>query len=75
MRNIRASAVDRDRPNGLVSSGGRCMRTSTLLLAGGEDLNWSRNGKDLNVTLPAQLPESYAYVLKITPRPWKLLRE
>ena len=28
-------------------------------------LNWSQQGEDLKVTLPAQLPGDYAYTLKI----------
>jgi hypothetical protein len=49
--------------------------TKIQMLGLGEDLKWSRSGKDLSLTLPEQLPGSYAYVLKLTPRPWKLLRD
>ncbi|MBZ5562486.1 MAG: alpha-L-fucosidase [Acidobacteriia bacterium] len=49
--------------------------TRIQMLGAGGDIPWLREGKDLRLTLPEQLPGSYAYVLKITPRPWKLLRE
>jgi alpha-L-fucosidase len=49
--------------------------TKIQVLGAGGDLRWSRSGRDLNLTLPEQLPGSYAYVLKVTPRPWKLLRD
>ena len=49
--------------------------TRIQMLGADGDIPWSREGKDLRLTLPEQLPGSYAYVLKITPRPWKLLRE
>jgi hypothetical protein len=35
----------------------------------GDDLRWSRSGKDVILTLPEQLPGSYAYVLKVPPSP------
>ena len=38
-------------------------------------VNWSQKGRDLALTLPASLPESEAYTLKITPAPWKLVKE
>jgi len=49
--------------------------TKIHMLGAGDDLRWSRSGKDLSVTVPEELPGSYAYVLKVTPWPWKLLRE
>jgi alpha-L-fucosidase len=49
--------------------------TKIQMLGAGEDLKWCQSGKDLGLTLPEQLPRSYAYVLKVTPRPWKLLRD
>jgi alpha-L-fucosidase len=49
--------------------------TKIQMLGSGGDLKWTRSGKDLSLTLPEQLPGSYAYVLKVTPRPWKLLRD
>jgi len=49
--------------------------TKIQMLGATGDLTWSRSGKDLSLTLPEQLPGSYAYVLKITPKPWKLLRD
>lgn len=49
--------------------------TKIQMLGAGDDLRWSRSGKDLSLTLPEQLSGSYAYVLKVTPRPWKLLRD
>jgi alpha-L-fucosidase len=49
--------------------------TKIQMLGSIGDLRWSRSGKDLRLTLPEQLPGSYAYVLKITPPSGKLLRE
>jgi len=49
--------------------------TTIEMLGDGGELKWSRNGRDLNLTLPEHLPGSYAYALKITPKPWKLVRE
>ncbi len=49
--------------------------TRIQMLGSDNDLKWSRNGKDLNLTLPEQLPGNYAYALKITPKPWKLVKD
>ena len=38
-------------------------------------VNWSQSGRDLTVTLPPNLPESEAYTIKMTPGPWKLVKE
>lgn len=35
----------------------------------------SQSGRDLVLTLPANLPESEAYTIKMTPGPWKLVKE
>jgi alpha-L-fucosidase len=50
-------------------------KTAVQLLGAKGDLRWSQNGRDLTVTLPANLVDSPAYALKITPKPWKLVRE
>ena len=49
--------------------------TKIQVLGTGDDVKWSQSGKDLKVMLPGQLPGEYAYVLKITPKPWKLVRD
>jgi alpha-L-fucosidase len=48
--------------------------TAQMLGARG-DLKWSREGKNIKVTLPEQLPGDYAYVLKITPKAWQVVKE
>jgi hypothetical protein len=48
--------------------------TAQMLGATG-DLKWSRDGKNIKVTLPEQLPGDYAYVLKITPKAWQVVKE
>ncbi|MGC2403901.1 MAG: alpha-L-fucosidase [Acidobacteriaceae bacterium] len=40
-------------------------KTSVSLLGGGEGLSWQKQGADVTVKLPAQLPGKYAYVLKM----------
>jgi alpha-L-fucosidase len=50
-------------------------KTKIELLGVSNNLSWSQRGRDLNVNLPSPLPESEAYTIKITPKPWKLLRE
>src|SRR5581483_7258626 len=49
--------------------------TTVELLGGSGSLPWSRSGKDLSLTLPAEMPGAYAYVLKLTPRPWKVVKD
>ena len=49
--------------------------TKVQMLGASGDLKWSRSDKDLALTLPEQLPGAHAYVLKFTPKPWKLVRE
>ncbi len=49
--------------------------TAIELLGGEDKLKWRQEGQDLAITLPGRLPGSYAYALKITPKPWKLIRE
>jgi alpha-L-fucosidase len=50
-------------------------KTKIQLLGGQSNLSWIQQGRDLKVSLTAPLPESEAYSLKITPKPWKLVRE
>lgn len=50
-------------------------KTKIELLGVKNSLSWSQYGRDLKVSLPSPLSESEAYTLKITPKPWKLLRE
>jgi len=50
-------------------------KTKIELLGAQGFLSWSQRGRDLKVSLTSPLPESEAYTLKITPKPWKLLRE
>ena len=38
-------------------------------------LKWSRDGKNIKVTLPERLPGDYAYVLKISPKAWQVVKE
>jgi alpha-L-fucosidase len=40
--------------------------TSVTLLGAGGTLRWQKQGADVSVALPAQLPGNYAYVLKMT---------
>jgi len=49
-------------------------KTSIQLVGIEGNLKWSQDKKDLTISLPAVLPSSQAYSLKITPKPWKLLR-
>lgn len=46
----------------------------TLLGADGE-LSWKQQGKNLTITLPRQLPGEHAYTLKMTPAPWRVVKE
>jgi alpha-L-fucosidase len=45
------------------------------LLGSSEELRWSQTGRALSINLPGTIPTSEAYVLKITPKPWQLVRE
>jgi alpha-L-fucosidase len=49
--------------------------TTIELLSAPGSLPWSQKGKDLELTLPGQLPGAYAYVLRITPTPWQVVKE
>lgn len=44
------------------------------LLGSAGDLRWERSDNDLNVLLPGSLPISHAFALKMTPKPYKVLR-
>ena len=49
---------------------------ATLRVLGTDsDLPWSRDGKNIKVTLPEPLPGDYAYALKITPKAWQVVKE
>ena len=50
-------------------------KTDIELLGTKESLTWNQNGHDIAISLTSPLPESEAYALKITPKPWKLVRE
>jgi alpha-L-fucosidase len=50
-------------------------KTTIELLGLKNNLSWTQRGRDLMVNLSSPLPESEAYTLKITPKPWKLIRE
>jgi alpha-L-fucosidase len=45
------------------------------LLGSSQELRWSQTGKALSINLPDIVPTSEAYVLKITPKPWQLVRD
>jgi len=45
------------------------------LLGSSEELRWSQIGRAISINLPSTIPTSEACVLKITPRPWQLVRE
>ena len=49
--------------------------TRVALLGHSGALPWRRSGTDLTVVLPRELPDSHAYAIKITPLPWKLMRD
>jgi alpha-L-fucosidase len=50
-------------------------KTRIQLLGASEELRWSQAGRALSISLPATVPSSEAHVLKITPKPWQLVRE
>ena len=50
-------------------------KTKIALLGSPAGLSWTQHGRALTVRLKSPLPESEAYVLKITPKPWKLVKE
>jgi alpha-L-fucosidase len=50
-------------------------KTKIELLGSQITISWSQHKRDLKVRLNSPLPDSEAYVLKITPKPGKLLRE
>ena len=50
-------------------------KTRIQLLGSSQELRWLQAGKALSISLPATLPSSEAHVLKITPKPWQLVRE
>jgi len=45
------------------------------LIGSSSALQWAQRGKDLEVTLPASLPGEHAWVLKMTPTPWQVVKE
>ena len=49
--------------------------TRIRMLGAGDDLKWSRDGKNIKVSLPEEFPGDYAFVLKITPKAWQVVRE
>jgi len=49
--------------------------TVITLLGGNGDLPWTQQGKDLTITLPRQLPGEHAYTLKMTPAPWRVVKQ
>jgi hypothetical protein len=50
-------------------------KTRIQLLGASEELRWSQAGRALSISLPTTVPSSEAHVLKITPKPWQLVRE
>ncbi|MFB6271544.1 MAG: alpha-L-fucosidase [Salinibacter sp.] len=48
--------------------------TEIRLLGQARPLEWSRVDEGLRVQLPETMPERPAHALKITPRPWRLMR-
>jgi alpha-L-fucosidase len=70
-------AILLDKPNGSSLTIPELLadeKTSIQLVGSEGNLKWSQGMRDLTVTLPVDLPPSEAYVLKIAPKPWKLLR-
>ena len=49
--------------------------TRIQLLGNSQPLKWRQQGKNLQIVLPPNLADSEAYGLKLTPRPWQVVRE
>ena len=50
-------------------------KTKIELLGSQARISWTQHKRDLTVRLKSPPPESEAHVLKITPKPWKLVKE
>jgi alpha-L-fucosidase len=50
-------------------------KTKIELLGSQAGISWTQHGHNLTIRLKSPLPESEAYVLKITPKPWRLVKE
>lgn len=49
-------------------------QTRISLLGGPEIVEWEQEGANLVVTVPTEISGDYAHALKVTPKPWKMMR-
>jgi alpha-L-fucosidase len=71
-------AILLDRPKGpavVIERLNAADNTTVQLLGVAGNLKWTQQGRNVAVDLPASLPGDYAWALKITPRPWRLMND
>jgi len=62
-------------PNVVLESVWAGERMTVQVLGAPGAVVWKQKGKDIELTLPARLPGDYAYVVKMSPAPWQVVRE